>query len=101
VTLIDIHEDAKRECREAIAWYEDASAGLRSAFRLDFDAAVQRIISNPGLFAKEGVYISRICPFNKCSYLIQFFIRGDTSISIITIAHSSRIPGFCAYHLGR
>jgi hypothetical protein len=86
------HPAAEEEATQAAAYYEAQRAGLGREFRLEFNAAVQRIRENPQAYGVEiGVF--RACPVKRFSYTLFYTELGD-KVWVSAVAHQSRRPGY-------
>jgi plasmid stabilization system protein ParE len=91
---LSIHPAARDEVEHAASHYESERTGLGREFRIEFEAAVARIVENPQLFAIElGEF--RACLLKRFSYTIAF-IDLPQRIWIGAVAHQSRRPNYWA-----
>lgn len=91
--MIEFHELAMAEAREAQAWYADRSHQAAKSFLFQFRATVARIVESPDQFAsiRNHFKYARIFGF---PYIVVFRSRHDGIILIVAIAHTSRRSGF-------
>ena len=89
---IDIDMEAEDELLSAIDYYETKSPGMGSKFRVEYEAGIAKIISNPEMYSDEGDGL-RICPLVKFPYSIYFRDLPD-HIWIAAIAHHKRRPRY-------
>jgi hypothetical protein len=77
---------------EAAYWYEHQRAGLGRAFRLDLEAALDRVSNNPKQY---GVDLEpfRACPLHRFPYILHYLELSEV-IWILAAAHQSRRPGY-------
>jgi ParE toxin of type II toxin-antitoxin system, parDE len=94
VKPIDFHPDAADEAREAADRYEAIQPGLGSDFRVELDAALARVRSNPQLYAAE-VGAIRFAPLHRFPYSVIYEELADR-IWVAAIGHHSRRPGYWA-----
>lgn len=86
------HPAAREEVDEAATYYESRRGGLGREFRIDFEAALGRVVQNPLAYAVElGEF--RACPLRRFPYTI-FYLDQEDRIWIGAVAHQSRRPGY-------
>ena len=88
----DFHPEAQLEYRDAAGFYENRQPGLGTAFTLDVEHAIRRILEAPERWPiiEEDV---RRCLTRLFPYGIFYTIEQD-SILILAVMHSSRMPGY-------
>lgn len=87
-----LHPEADLEAMEAAYSYEHQRAGLGQAFRLDLEAALDRVRNNP---LQYGVDLEpfRACPLHRFPYTLHYLELSEM-IWILAVAHQSRRPGY-------
>jgi hypothetical protein len=85
-------EPAKDELDQATAYYESQRAGLREAFKLEINKAIQRILDHPAAWIALSKS-TRCCRTNRFPYGVVYNIRGE-DIFIVAIMHLHRKPGY-------
>jgi toxin ParE1/3/4 len=88
------HPAAEDELEEAAARYEALKAGLGQEFRVEFEAALARIVQFPQSYGIELAEF-RACPLRRFPYTI-FYIDLEDKIWLGAVAHQSRRPGYWA-----
>lgn len=89
---IIIHPQAEEELEEATANYDCQRAGLGKEFRLEFEAALDRLKTQPLLYAIE-VDDVRACPLRRFPFTIYYADLEDR-IWLAAVAHQHRRPGY-------
>jgi toxin ParE1/3/4 len=86
------HPEALIEFSEAVLYYSEKSPELGSAFYIEVESVIQRVIVNPTLFRiiEEDV---RRCLTKRFPYGVLYTIEEDY-ILIVAIMHCSRDPSF-------
>jgi plasmid stabilization system protein ParE len=82
--------NVERELAEAVDWYEAQSVGLGTAFLMEFDAALARIVDNPYQYQIIDDDIRR-APLHRHPYGIMYVVSED-EVLILTCFHGSRDP---------
>jgi toxin ParE1/3/4 len=92
VKPVVMHAAAEAELEEAAARYESRRRGLGREFRLEFEAALNRLTANPELYAIEvdGV---RGCPLRRFPYTVYYVDLTDR-IWLAAVADQRRRPGY-------
>lgn len=87
-----LHPEADLEAMEAASWYEKQRVGLGRAFRLELEAALDRVRNNPQLY---GVDLEpfRACPLHRFPYTLHYLELSEM-IWILAVAHQSRRRGY-------
>jgi plasmid stabilization system protein ParE len=81
---------ARAELIEAEDWYESEVPGLGRRFRLEVDAAVERMTANPLQFPAVFQNVRRAL-VRRFPYALFFAVEGDTLL-VIACFHASRDP---------
>ncbi|MBI2433480.1 MAG: type II toxin-antitoxin system RelE/ParE family toxin [Candidatus Hydrogenedentes bacterium] len=89
---VTLHNEAKAELAEAIAYYAGQRAGLGRDFRAVVDAAIQEIRRRPKLYPKHIEEI-RKRTLQRFPYTI-YYAELEDGIYVLAIAHQSREPGY-------
>lgn len=88
--MIRFVEEAQRELLDAIAYYEEARAGLGRRCKDEVDRCVLWIADHPDLYrVRSGGY--RRINLRVFPYYIPYVVRGET-LWVLAIAHASRKP---------
>jgi plasmid stabilization system protein ParE len=87
------HRLAKRELKEASAWYAARSEQARQRFREAVSDAVDRISNDP-LSPAILVGHYRYVQLRRFPYLIIYEVWPEDSVLIVAVAHTSRRPGY-------
>ena len=86
------YQEAKKEIKEAAAYYEKHQKGLGQSFLLSIEYAVKILSSNPLLYRKlRGRF--RRCLVEKFPYGIIYIIDKN-EIYIVAVMHLKRNPGY-------
>ncbi|HRX82002.1 MAG TPA: type II toxin-antitoxin system RelE/ParE family toxin [Pirellulaceae bacterium] len=85
--MIEFHELALAEARQAQGWYADRSERVALRFRGQLDDAIARVAASPERFPKlsEGI-----------QYIVVFCRRDDSNLLVLAIAHTSQGSGYWA-----
>lgn len=91
------HSEARRETRQAVAYYEEQRENLGRELRIEIEAAVHRLRQNPQIYPfhdNQGIrkLVLRRFPFTL------FFVELESTFWIAAVAHHKRRPG---YWMGR
>jgi plasmid stabilization system protein ParE len=89
---VEILQEAEDELNEAIAYYEDAGAGLGQRLKEEVRAAISWIQSNPELPRVRPRGYRRV-NLRVFPYYIAYFIWGD-AVWILAVAHGRRRPEY-------
>jgi toxin ParE1/3/4 len=92
VKPVVMHPDAEAELEAAAAYYERQRVGLGQEFRVEFEAALGRLLQNPLLYAIEVDEV-RVCPMHRLPYTVYYADLGDR-IWLAAVAHQRRRPGY-------
>ena len=85
---IDIVLLAEEELEEALEYYEAQRVGLGGEFKAEYKAALEKIASNPLMYAIEVGKV-RACPLKRFPYNV-YFVDQPEIISIIAVSHHKR-----------
>jgi plasmid stabilization system protein ParE len=89
---LEYHSGARRDIREAIAWYERESPQAALRFLDSLEAAFQNIARNPARFPPFSRRSQRLVlqdfPFSV------IYRRSPDAVTIIAVAHAKRRPGY-------
>jgi len=93
VKPVFFHSEARREIRQAAAYYEGQRQNLGREFRIEVEGAVQHLRETPQAYPdhdNQGTrkLVLRRFPFNL------FFVELESSIWIAAVAHHKRRPGY-------
>jgi plasmid stabilization system protein ParE len=98
VTLVRLRRVAKRDLREAAAWYRERNEDVARRFKVE----VSRTIELLEQFPSTGGFVPgvddpsiRQLPVHNFPYHVVF-IRLPDRISVLAIAHDRRKPGYWA-----
>jgi plasmid stabilization system protein ParE len=86
------HPDARREFREATAFYESRRPSLGATFSREVEATVERIVEAPEQFGFIEHDVRR-CLTRTFPYAILYTVEFDL-ILIVAVVHRSRKPGY-------
>ncbi|MEO8497367.1 MAG: type II toxin-antitoxin system RelE/ParE family toxin [Planctomycetota bacterium] len=91
--MIEFHELALAEARQAQRWYADRSQRVALRFRRQLDKAIARVAESPERFPKlsERFPYARIFGF---PYIVVYSRRDDENLLVLAIAHTSRPTGY-------
>jgi plasmid stabilization system protein ParE len=89
---VEILQEAEDELNEAIAYYEDAGAGLGQRLKAEARAAISWIQNNP-LLPRVRPKSYRRVNLRVFPYYVAYFIWGET-IWILAVAHGRRRPEY-------
>ena len=84
--------EALQEAAVATDYYRAVGPDLADRFLDEIDAAVARIVANPGAWAPLGKGIRR-CRLTRFPYSVVYRVEGD-EIEVYAIAHQRRRPGY-------
>src|SRR5437773_445482 len=93
--MIDVvfHRLATREYEDAINWYSQRSARAADRFQAAVDQAIDRILAGP-----EALPITlrkyRWVRAGRFPHILIFRSVGPSEIMVVTVAHTSRRPGY-------
>ena len=91
--MIEFHEQAIAEAREAQAWYAVRSRRAAESVRSQLRVSIGRIIESPDQFAniRKNYKYARIFGF---PYTVVFRRKSDGTLLVVVIAHTSRSRGY-------
>ncbi len=88
-------QQAEREARHAVRWYDDRQEGLGDQFLDEYAAALEKIEQNPQLFGRiETVTTSREirrCVLPKFPYYVAYEVLASEVI-VLAVPHARRRP---------
>lgn len=88
--------EARRELREALAYYRDrAGLDIAQDFRLAAMRAAERLLDHPDIGAMTGHHGARRFVLHDYPYTL-FYRATPESLIILAVAHQSRRPGYWA-----
>jgi plasmid stabilization system protein ParE len=90
--LLDLHPEAVWEARAARAWYERRSPAAAKAFVEELEAALERILDAPEMYATY-LHGTRRCLLRRFPYLVVYRTT-ETTVQVIAVAHGRRKPGY-------
>ena len=85
--------DARREFREAIAYYELQESGLGKEFGIAVFAAFKEIALNPNAFPTHTPKRVRCSTLSRFPYTIFFTVLSE-AVWIVAVAHHRRRPSY-------
>ncbi len=91
--MIEFHELALVELRQAQAWYRGKSQGVAERFFRQTRRAVERLLIDP---ASQPV-IGRGCHYLRISrfpFVLIYRVRSHDDVFVIAVAHTSRRRGY-------
>ena len=80
---------AEAEYAMARSWYETKSPQAAQDFEAEVIRAVERIGTNPTLYALED-RVHHLCPVNRFSYVLAYRIEPSGDVLVVAVAHTSR-----------
>ncbi|MCX6904069.1 MAG: type II toxin-antitoxin system RelE/ParE family toxin [Verrucomicrobia bacterium] len=89
---LSYHPDAEAELAEAARFYERRMSGLGTRFRMEFDAAVARILETPDRWLRLDQDIRRFL-MRRFPYSILYRVEGEEE-RILAVKHHSRHPDY-------
>ncbi|HEY3028037.1 MAG TPA: hypothetical protein VGJ55_17950 [Pyrinomonadaceae bacterium] len=95
----DFHPEARLEYREAATFYESRRSGLGSAYTLEVEAAIKRILEAPDRWRVVEQDVRR-CLTHAFPFGILHTVEPD-SILIIAVMNLRRKPGYWHSRLSR
>lgn len=87
-----LQTSAEEEYLEAYMWYE-SEAGLGEQFAVAFRKRIQEILNNPEQYGSKRRRFREVKLNKVFPYVIVYMIKGNDSIVITSIFHTSRNPG--------
>ncbi|MBI2431404.1 MAG: type II toxin-antitoxin system RelE/ParE family toxin [Candidatus Hydrogenedentes bacterium] len=93
-----LHPLAKREMREAAAYYQRQQPGLGGEFAEEVQAGVENLRDNPKLYP-EFLQGARRKLLSRFPYGLVYVLQ-DKVIIIVAVAHTSRRPGYWVNRIG-
>jgi len=87
-----LHPEAEAEMVEAAEWYSARGPSLGRRFRMEIEAAFQRIAANPEMSGRLRGEV-RCHLVNRFPYAILYEIRADC-IFVVAVMHTKRKPGY-------
>lgn len=83
---------ARAELRAAHRWYENQRPRLGRGFLTHVEALIQRIGNNPEAFPIVYKGTVRKAKLKRFPYLIFFYPRDESTITILAVFHGHRDP---------
>lgn len=94
---LDFHDEATKEVASAIRWYLEQSGDATDGFIEELNERLTAVLEDPDRFAKY-MYQTRCSRLQRYPYLVVYRIRGSV-VQIVSVAHTSRRPGYWAKRL--
>ena len=94
----DFHPAARREYRDAAAFYEACRSGLGATFTVEVESTIERIMEDPNRWRMVEQDVRR-CLTHVFPYAVLYSVEPD-SVLILAVAHGSREPGYWRSRLG-
>ena len=91
------HPEARAEFKEATIYYSEKSRSLASAYYIEVENAIEKIVENPYLFRVIDEDVRR-CLTKRFPYAILYTIE-DNYILILAVMHCSREPSYWKHRL--
>lgn len=91
------HPEARREYRDAAAYYEAARPGLGAAFTLEIESVIEQITASPERWRSFEDDVRR-CLARRFPYALLYSIETDY-ILIVAVMHGSREPGYWKHRM--
>lgn len=91
---VEFHPGARREIREACAWYRERSLAAEDGFLAELRHAVEQVSRAPHrwpFFKAE----TRRYVFNRYPYSLFYRVVGDV-VRVLAVAHDKRREGYWA-----
>lgn len=89
---ISFHPDAAQEANDAVDYYGEIQSGLGDDFRVELNAALDRLQRNPQLYSVESGSV-RVCSMHRFPYTVYLAVLADR-IWVVAVGHQSRRPGY-------
>ncbi len=93
MTPIRICAAAETDYADALYWYAERSTDAALGFEADFEAALARIAAGPDRFPQADDR-HRYCSLRRYPFRIVFRRETLGEITVISVAHAARRPGF-------
>lgn len=92
MTPVFFKNEATKDLKDAISWYENKRKGLGKGFRESFEEVLERIAQNPYRYAAihEDVRCGRLKRF---PYGLFYYVVRDQAVIVIAISHHARDSG--------
>lgn len=85
---VTIRKEAEQEIRQTFAWYEKQREGLGTHFITELERGLQRIQTNPVLYAPAYRDVRKI-PLRTFPYNV-YYIKLDTRLVVLRVLHQRR-----------
>lgn len=90
------HPKAEEEYLNSVKFYESRIKGLGAGFIVEFEKDIKSLLENPELAVKMYAKGIRGKTMSRFPYII-FYKQKDDVLQILSIAHTSRRPGYWRY----
>ena len=87
--MIEFHELAHEEVREATEWYRERSLQVATRFVAQVERAVERIAADPESYPLM-TDSHRYVPVSGFPYILAFDCPAIGTVRIVAVAHTSR-----------
>lgn len=88
-----VRQQAEREIREILGWYEEQRPGLGMEFKAAVDAVFRQLREYPEAYPLVFSSARRVV-MRRFPYLIFYRIRRDGTVSVTGCVHARRDPDF-------
>jgi plasmid stabilization system protein ParE len=87
------HPEALQEYKDAVRYYMKISNALATAFIIEVEDGIHRILNNPRAWqiVEEDIHRHFI---NRFPYGLYYYIEDKNSIQIVAVKHMSREAGY-------
>ena len=90
---VEFHPSTVEDVNQAASYYQRARAGLEHEFRVEVDAAINRICETPLIFPMVQGQIRRGI-VHRFPYSILFRLVSADHIRVLVVRHHKRHPGY-------
>jgi toxin ParE1/3/4 len=87
------HLEARKETRLAVAYYEEQRENLGREFRIELEAAVQRLRQTPQAYPDHDSQGTRKLVLRRFPFTL-FVVELESSTWVAAVAHHKRRPGY-------
>lgn len=91
--MIEFHQLALNELRQAQAWYRDRSPQAAVRFFQQVGRVIERIIAAPGSHTRIGPGCHYV-PISRFPFVLIYRVNSDNHVFVIAVAHTARRQGY-------
>lgn len=91
---LHFHEKVNDDFTKAASYCAEVSTDTLKEFKRELLICYEKILIHPkNYFVLQNKHEIRRCVLNRFSYMVNYFLKDNTTISILGIIHQKQKPG--------